>query len=129
MNRLADGLRSQLPPPEQPTTQVRPVSRISFSLTDTDAFAKSAEFAVDWLAKKVGGDLPKEARALASFDTQKTDGLHPCHAVRLDDRTGSIWAARIDEPGSNPGAGEIWSTELFIERPVGGRCHHRTNHA
>lgn len=120
MNRLADGLRPQLVPPEQPTSQVRPVSRISFSLTDTDAFAKSAQFAVDWLANKVGGDLPKEARALASFDTHKADGLHPCHAVRLDDHTGSIWAARIDEPGSNPRAGEIWSTELFIERPVGG---------
>lgn len=106
--------------PEIRTTQVRPVSRISFSLTDTNAFEESATFAVDWLANKAGGDLPKEARALDSFDTRGGDNLHPCHAVRLDDHTGSIWAARIDEPGSNPGAGEIWSTELFVERPLGG---------
>ena len=108
---------------EQPATsatQIRPVSRISFSLTDKDAFEKSAQFAVDWLAGKIGGALPDEARALASFDTRGSDGFHPCHAVRVDDHSGSIWAARIDEPGSNPSAGEIWSTEMFVERPVGG---------
>lgn len=120
MSQLADGLRRLLMHPEQPTTEVRPVSRIRFSLTDTKAFENSAQFAVDWLASKVGGDLPDEARALDSFDTRGEHGLHPCHAVRLDDRTGSIWAARIDEPGSNPRVGETWSTELFIERPVRG---------
>jgi hypothetical protein len=99
---------------------VRPVSRISFSLTDTDAFEKSARFAVDWLAGKVGGALPAEAQALSGFDTRGLDGLHPCHAARFDDHNGSIWAARIDEPGSNPSAGETWSTELFVERPLGG---------
>jgi len=120
MSQLAEGLRPLLSQPEQPITQVRPVSRISFSLTDTDAFEKSAQFAVDWLANKVGGDLPNEAHALGSFDTRGVDGFHPCHAVRLDDYTGSIWAARIDEPGSIPRAGETWSTELFVERPAGG---------
>lgn len=120
MSQLADGLRPLIGQPIQTATQVRPVSRISFSLTDTDAFDKSAQFAVDWLAAKSGGLLPDEARALASFDTRGLDGLHPCHAARLDDQTGSIWAARIDEPGSNPSAGETWSTELFVERPVGG---------
>ena len=120
MSQLADGLRPLIGQPIQTATQVRPVSRISFSLTDTDAFDKSAQFAVDWLATKSGGLLPDEARALASFDTRGLDGLHPCHAARLDDQTGSIWAARIDEPGSNPSAGETWSTELFVERPVGG---------
>ena len=120
MSQIADALRPLIGQPMQSTTQVRPVSRISFSLTDTDAFDKSARFAVDWLASKVGGALPDEARALASFDTRGLDGLHPCHAARLDDQTGSIWAARIDEPGSNPSAGETWSTELFVERPVGG---------
>jgi hypothetical protein len=99
---------------------VRPVSRISFSLTDTDAFDKAAGLAVKWLASKVGGELPAEARYLASFDTRGQEGLHPCHAVRFDDHSGSIWVARIDEPGSNPAAGETWSTEMFVERPLGG---------
>ncbi len=120
MSQLADALGPLIGGPVQSAFQVRPVSRISFSLTDTDAFDKSAQFAIDWLATKVGGALPDEARALASFDTRGLDGLHPCHAARLDDQTGSIWAARIDEPGSNPSAGETWSTELFVERPVGG---------
>lgn len=120
MNYPTDGLHSLLSQPGQHTTQVYPVSRISFSLTDKHAFEKSAHFAVKWLKRKVGGDLPNEANALASFDTRGEDGLNPCHAVRLDDHTGSIWAARIDEPGSKPRAGEIWSTELFVERPVGG---------
>lgn len=105
---------------DAPMTVVRPVSRMSFSLTDTDAFEKSARFAISWLSDKVGGVLPEAALNLASFDTRGVDGLHPCHAARLDDHTGSIWAARIDEPGSNPRAGETWSTELFVERPVGG---------
>ncbi|MCM2441504.1 hypothetical protein HGO34_17410 [Agrobacterium vitis] len=120
MSQLRDGLRQLIAQPEHPTTQVRPVSRISFSITDTDGFKKSAQFAVDWLANKVGGDLPKEASSLASFDTRGVAGFHPCHAVRLDDHSGSIWAARIDEPGSIPRAGETWSTELFVERPVRG---------
>ncbi len=120
MTQLADGLRPLLEQFEKPNTQVRPVSRVSFSLTDTNAFETSANFAVAWLASKVGGSLPEEAHALASFDTYGVDGLHPCHAARLDDSAGSIWAARIDEPGSNPRAGETWSTELFVERPVGG---------
>jgi hypothetical protein len=120
MSQRADPLDSLLRQPSQSTTSVRPVSRISFSLTDSDAFEKSARFAVEWLAGKVGGLLPSEAHALASFDTRGLDGLHPCHVARLDDQTGSIWAARIDEPGSNPSAGETWSTELFVERPVGG---------
>lgn len=120
MSQILDGLRPLLMQADQPTTQVRPVSRISFSLTDTRAFEKSARFAVDWLEKKVGGNLPEEASRLATFNTWGLDGLHPCHAVRLDDHTGSIWAARVDEPGSNRSAGETWSTELFVERPVGG---------
>lgn len=120
MNQLGDALNPSIGQPMQSATQIRPVSRISFSLTDTGAFDKSAQFAVDWLATKVGGALPDEARALASFDTRGLGGLHPCHAARLDDQTGSIWAARIDEPGSNLSAGETWSTELFVERPVGG---------
>ena len=120
ISQPSDAARQLIRQPAQSETQVRPVSRISFSLTDTDAFEKSAQFAVDWLATKVGGALPDEARALAGFDTRSLDGLHPCHAARLDDQTGSIWAARIDEPGSNPSAGETWSTELFVERPVGG---------
>lgn len=120
VNQLKDALQSVLGQSERAKIQVRPVSRISFSLTDTNAFEKSAQFAVDWLASKVGGDLPDEARALESFDTRGLADLHPCHAARMDDHTGSIWAARIDEPGSNPNAGETWSTELFVERPVGG---------
>lgn len=120
MNPTADGIRQLLARSATPTTQIRPVSRVTFSLTDKNAFETSAQSAVEWLAAKVGGDLPEAARALANFDTHGIDGLHPCHAVRLDDRTGSIWAARIDEPGSNPKAGEIWSTELFVERPAGG---------
>lgn len=120
MRRPEGDLRPLMTGADIPTTLVRPVSRVSFSLTDTDAFEKSAQFAIDWLSDKVGGPLPEAARNLASFDTQGVDGLHPCHAARLDDHTGSIWAARIDEPGSNPRAGETWSTELFVERPVGG---------
>lgn len=119
MSQLSDGLMSFIGQAPVSETQVRPVSRISFSLTDTDAFEKSAAFAVDWLATKVGGALPSEALALASFDTRGVEGLHPCHAVRLDDQSGSIWAARIDEPGSNAAAGETWTTELFVERPMG----------
>jgi hypothetical protein len=119
MSQLTDGLRSLIVEPTKTTTLVLPVSRISFSLTDTNAFEKSAQFAVDWLAGKAGGNLPAAAHALESFDTLGANGLHPCHAARLDDHAGSIWAARIDEPGSNPQAGEIWSTELFVERPVG----------
>lgn len=120
MSQLSEALGALIEQPSSSTTQIRPVSRISFSLTDKDAFEKSAKFAVDWLAGKVGGALPDEARDLASFDTRGAEGLHPCHAVRLDDHSGSIWAARIDEPGSNPGAGETWSTEMFVERRVGG---------
>lgn len=119
MSQLSDGLMSLMGQAPVSETQLRPVSRISFSLTDTDAFEKSAAFAVDWLATKVGGALPHEASALSSFDTRGVSGLHPCHAVRLDDQSGSIWAARIDEPGSNAAAGETWTTELFVERPVG----------
>lgn len=120
MSQLSDALGALIEQPASPATQIRPVSRISFSLTDKDAFEKSARFAVDWLEAKVGGALPDEAKALASFDTRGSKGLYPCHAVRLDDHTGSIWAARIDEPGSKPSAGETWSTEMFVERPVGG---------
>ena len=108
-------LRSPLQASER-TSVLRPVSRISFMLTDTDAFEKSARFAVQWLAVKTGGVLPAEALDLQSFDTRGVDGFHPCHAVRLDDHQGSIWAARVDEPGSRPEAGETWSTELFVER-------------
>jgi len=120
MSQLSEALGALIEQPATSATQIRPVSRISFSLTDKDAFEKSAQFAVDWLAGKIGGALPDEARGLASFDTRGADGLHPCHAVRVDDHSGSIWAARIDEPGSKPGAGETWSTEMFVERPVGG---------
>lgn len=120
MSQLSEALGALVEQPATPATLIRPVSRISFSLTDKDAFEKSAQFAVDWLAGKIGGALPDEARALASFDTRGSDGFYPCHAVRVDDLTGSIWAARIDEPGSKPSAGETWSTEMFVERPVGG---------
>ena len=95
---------------------LRPISRISFELTDTGAFEKAAQFAVTWLRGKAGGELPAEAFDLKSFDTRDIGGLHPCHVVRLDDPQGSIWASRVDEPGSRPEAGETWSTELFVER-------------
>ncbi|MFB0611980.1 hypothetical protein [Aurantiacibacter poecillastricola] len=120
MSQLSEALGALIEQPATPATQIRPVSRISFSLTDKNAFEKSARFAVDWLEAKVGGALPDEAKALSSFDTRGLKGLYPCHAVRLDDHTGSIWAARIDEPGSKPSAGETWSTEMFVEKPVGG---------
>ncbi|WP_143524056.1 hypothetical protein [Rhizobium rhizosphaerae] len=120
MRSISDGDRLQVKTLQQVNTQIVPVSRISFSVTDTDAFAKSAKFAVEWLSAKAGGVLPSEARSLVSFDTRGVEGLHPCHAISLDDSSGSIWAARIDEPGSNPGAGETWSTELFVERPNRG---------
>lgn len=94
---------------------LRPVSRISFNLTDKDAFERAAQFAVRWLAEKAGGDLPEQARQLQSFDTRGLNGYHPCHVVRIDDRDGSVWAARIDEPGSKREAGETWSTEIFVE--------------
>lgn len=100
------------------SSSLRPVSRISFNLTDTDAFERAAHFAVRWLGEKAGGVLPPEAEALKSFDTRGSDGYHPCHVVRLDDHSGSVWAARIDEPGSQKEAGETWSTEIFVE---GGR--------
>ena len=120
MSQLSEALGALIEQPATPSTQIRPVSRVSFSLTDKDAFEKSARFAVDWLEAKVGGALPNDAKALSSFDTRDSKGLYPCHAVRLDDHTGSIWAARIDEPGSKPSAGETWSTEMFVEKPVGG---------
>lgn len=122
MSQLANALRPLIGQPRDLATQVRPVSRVSFSLTDKDAFEKSAQFAVDWLAEKaekLGGSLPDEARALASFDTRGLDGLHPCHAARFDDQTGSIWAARIDEPGSRPSEANTFITEMFVEKPVG----------
>lgn len=118
MSSLVDALKP-LREPAASLEQVRllrPVSRISFMLTDTNAFDMAARFAVGWLATKVGGALPPEALALNSFDTRGVEGYHPCHAIRLNDAHGSIWAARIDEPGSRPRAGEVWSTELFVER-------------
>lgn len=120
MSQLSEALGALIKEPTIAKTQLRPVSRISFSLTDKEAFERSAQFAVDWMADKVGGLLPSEARNLTSFDTRGDEALYPCHAVRLDDQTGSIWAARIDEPGSNPEAGETWSTEIFVEKPFGG---------
>jgi hypothetical protein len=118
MNGITVGVRPTRSPlrASERTTLLRPVSRISFMLTDTDAFEKSARFAVEWLEVKTGGLLPAEALDLQSFDTRGVDGFHPCHAVRLDDHQGSVWAARVDEPGSRPEAGETWSTELFVER-------------
>jgi len=117
MNSLAQALRpirESMEPPR--STLLRPVSRISFMLTDTNAFEKAARFAVDWLASKTGGVLPPEALELKGFDTRGVEGYHPCHAIRVDDAQGSIWASRVDEPGSRPEAGETWSTELFVER-------------
>ncbi len=118
MSALAQALRPLRASTRSPEGSVvlRPVSRISFDLTDTDAFEKAARFAVDWLASKAGGVLPAEALELKGFDTRGIDGFHPCHVVRLDDAQGSVWASRVDEPGSNPEAGETWSTELFVER-------------
>lgn len=98
---------------------LRPVSRVSFNLTDKDAFDRAAQLAVRWLAEKVGGQLPDEAQELRGFDTRGEAGLHPCHVVRIDDHRGSVWAARIDEPGSHPDAGDVWSTEIFVERGSG----------
>lgn len=117
MNSLAGALRpwKLANSPVSTVSSLRPVSRISFSLTDSDAFNQAAQFAVRWLAEKAGGVLPGEATQLRSFDTRGMHGYHPCHVVRLDDENGSIWAARIDEPGSKKDAGETWSTEIFVE--------------
>ncbi|HQS95722.1 MAG TPA: FlxA-like family protein [Novosphingobium sp.] len=120
MGNIRDLARPRLVLPKLSAIRVRPVSRVSFSLTDTNAFEKAAGYGVKWLASKAGGELPAEAFDLGSFDTRSQQGLHPCHAVRFDDHSGSIWVARIDEPGSNPAAGELWSTEMFVERPLGG---------
>lgn len=97
-------------------TILRPVSRISFTLTDKNAFEKAVEFSVKWLGRKTRGCLPTEALEFKSFDTRGLEGHAPCHAIRLDDQQGSIWASRIDDPGSRPRVGEVWSTELFVER-------------
>lgn len=118
MSALADALRPlrESIGSADRSTLLRPVSRISFMLTDTNAFEKAAHFAVKWLADKTGGALPPEALELKGFDTRGLPGFHPCHAIRIDDAQGSIWASRVDEPGSRPEAGETWSTELFVER-------------
>ncbi|MBU1258435.1 MAG: hypothetical protein KJ549_08085, partial [Alphaproteobacteria bacterium] len=130
MGNIRDLARPRLVLPKLSAIRVRPVSRVSFSLTDTNAFEKAAGYGVKWLASKAGGELPAEAFDLGSFDTRSQQGLHPCHAVRFDDHSGSIWVARIDEPGSNPAAGELWSTEMLAllqtwgtaarRHPVGG---------
>lgn len=118
MSSLADALRplrgSQVE--GEHSTLLHPVSRISFTLTDTDAFNKAVHIAVGWLGSKAGGKLPQEALELSTFDTRNLKGCHPCYAARVDDTQGSIWAARIDEPGSRPKSGEIWTTEIFVEK-------------
>ena len=117
MSNLADALRPvrELTGTLEQPALLRPVSRISFTLTDSKAFQKAARFAVEWLADKAGGVLPPEAMELQSFDTRGIEGYHPCHVVRVNDPSGSIWASRIDEPGARPEANVTWSTELFVE--------------
>ena len=88
MGNIRDLARPRLVLPKLSAIRVRPVSRVSFSLTDTNAFEKAAGYGVKWLASKAGGELPAEAFDLGSFDTRSQQGLHPCHAVRFDDHSG-----------------------------------------
>jgi hypothetical protein len=109
----------QRPISGQQELQFRPVSRVSFSLTDRSAFEMAVDFSLSWLQGKTDTALNKDALDRQSFDMRETKGAHPCHAIRINDARGTVWAARIDEPGSRPEAGETWSTEIFVERQVG----------
>ncbi len=116
---MTTGLEMPRPPSRRTGMNLRPVSRVSFTLTDTDAFEKAINQSVTWLGTKAGIALPSPALDRLSFDLRGVEGANECHAIRFDGDEGATWAARVDEPGFRPDLGEMWSTELFVERRAG----------
>ena len=102
---------------------IRPVSRLWFEISDSDAFDKCIKLCLEWMEAKPnrtalnprsGIPLPPEAWAGIPFDITDTLGSNPTKASRIDAADGSVWAARLDFPDSEHP--RTWVSEFFIER-------------
>lgn len=96
---------------------IRPVSRISFELTDKSAFEKSVSLCLKWMEASARVDLPEVAWDGKPFDVTDILGANPAKAARIDASDGSIWAARLDFP--DPEHPRVWVSEFFAERRKG----------
>ncbi|MBN9554362.1 MAG: hypothetical protein J0H61_06785, partial [Alphaproteobacteria bacterium] len=98
-------------------TAVRPVSRVSFEVSDKAAFARCIELSNKWMASRAQVQLPAEAWAGKSFDITDILGANPTRAVGIEAVDGSVWAARLDWP--DPNYPRTWVSEFFTEHRLG----------
>lgn len=104
---------------------IRPVSRVWFELTDTNAFDQCIARAVDWMSRppegssqpRSGVNLPATAWDGVPFDVTDDLGANPAKAQRINASDGALWAARLDYP--DPAYLRTWVSEFFAERHIG----------
>lgn len=96
---------------------IRPVSRVSFELTDKAAFEQCIDLCLKWMEPRSQVKLPAEAWQGRTFDVTDVLGANPSKAVRIEASDGAIWAARLDWP--DPLQPRTWVSEFFSERRQG----------
>jgi hypothetical protein len=96
---------------------IRPVSRVSFELSDTTAFEQSIVLALRWMEPRARVRLPADAWGGQAFDVTDILGANPAKAVRIDASDGVVWAARLDFP--DPNYPRTWVSEFFSEKRRG----------
>lgn len=113
----SDSIQRHIADSKRKSTVV-PITRISFYLTDKNAFQEVIGLCVSWMASKSGVSLPKEAFEGKSFDVSENFGANPCKAILVEEQGSVVWAARLDHPDDTI-LHRTWVAEFFASRSPG----------